>query len=198
MRSRYRGPSAQMLLDEVQLGSRLVVYQYCISLFIVSYKRSSGIKSVRPGQSAVVVGLPYTLISLVAGWWGIPWGPFWTIRTMWRNLKGGVDVTPARLAPAAPSVIPPGVRTEPRLSPEAAAIFAAISPSMRERIVRAAVVNASAAAASDRTRDLIRDRDAYIEREVTGTNNLWLTQPEPVAVPEPAAAPDPAAPAEAP
>jgi hypothetical protein len=179
-----------MLLDEVQLGGRLVVYQYCISLVFVSYRRSSGIKSIRPGQSAVVVGLPYSLISLVAGWWGIPWGPFWTIRTIWRNLRGGIDVTPARATPAVAPVIPPGVRTEPVLSPDAAATFAAISPSMRERIVRAAIVNATAAHAADGTRDLIRDRDAYIEREVTGANTLRLTDPQ-AAAPEPAPAAQP-------
>ena len=35
----------------------------------------------------------YTLISLLAGWWGIPWGPIYTITSLVTNLRGGKDVT---------------------------------------------------------------------------------------------------------
>ena len=38
-------------------------------------------------------GLPFTLLSLLLGWWGIPWGPIYTIQSLWVNLKGGRDVT---------------------------------------------------------------------------------------------------------
>lgn len=79
---------------------RFVVYHYCVSLGIVSFKRSSDIKLVQPGAGAFLAGLPYTLISLVAGWWGIPWGPLWTIETIARNLMGGTDVTDAVYAAA--------------------------------------------------------------------------------------------------
>jgi hypothetical protein len=34
------------------------------------------------------------LLTLVAGWWGIPWGPIYTIQGVWVNLNGGRDVTP--------------------------------------------------------------------------------------------------------
>ena len=82
-------------------GSRYVVYQYCVSIGILSFKRSSGIKTIGPGQNRVVPGLPYTMISLVVGWWGIPWGPFWTIQTAARNFRGGIDVTNLLAPPAA-------------------------------------------------------------------------------------------------
>jgi hypothetical protein len=72
---------------------RLVVYQYCISVVILSFRRTSGVKVIAPGQNAVLPGLPYTLISLIFGWWGIPWGPWWTIRTIVVNLHGGIDLT---------------------------------------------------------------------------------------------------------
>ena len=74
-------------------GTRFVVFDYCISLGVVTYTRTSEVKVVWPGQHAALVGLPYTLISLAAGWWGIPLGPVHTIRTIWRNLRGGTDVT---------------------------------------------------------------------------------------------------------
>ena len=38
-------------------------------------------------------GLPWTLLTLLAGWWGIPWGPIYTIQSLVVNLKGGKDVT---------------------------------------------------------------------------------------------------------
>jgi hypothetical protein len=73
--------------------TRLVVFHYCVSLVIVTFKRSSGVKVIPPGGSRFLAGLPYTLISLCAGWWGIPWGPIWTLQAIGRNLSGGTDVT---------------------------------------------------------------------------------------------------------
>src|SRR5262245_39735051 len=62
--------SVEQLRQAVADGGRFVVFQYCISVVVLSFKRSSPIFFVRSGESAVVKGLPYCLISLVAGWWG--------------------------------------------------------------------------------------------------------------------------------
>jgi len=70
------------LQTAVAQGGRFVVFQYCVSLLVVSLKRSSPLYFIRPGESAFTRSLPYTLISFVAGWWGIPWGPIWTLMTM--------------------------------------------------------------------------------------------------------------------
>jgi len=37
--------------------------------------------------------LGFTLLSLVLGWWGIPWGPIYTVQSLWVNAQGGRDVT---------------------------------------------------------------------------------------------------------
>lgn len=79
---------------------RFVMYQYVVSLGIVSFKRSSGVKMIPAGGSRFLPGLPYTLVSLVAGWWGIPWGPLWTIQTILRNVGGGIDVSDAVMSAA--------------------------------------------------------------------------------------------------
>jgi hypothetical protein len=42
--------------------------------------------------------LPFTLLSLVLGWWGIPWGPIYTIQSVVINFQGGKDVTKEVLA----------------------------------------------------------------------------------------------------
>lgn len=37
--------------------------------------------------------MPYTMLTLFVGWWGIPWGPIYTIMCLATNLGGGKDVT---------------------------------------------------------------------------------------------------------
>jgi hypothetical protein len=78
----------------VEEGARFVVYQYTISIIVMTFRRSSAVHFVPAGASAVVKGLPYTLLTLVAGWWGIPWGPIYTIGSLAKNLSGGENVTP--------------------------------------------------------------------------------------------------------
>src|SRR4051812_39408590 len=83
---------------EILAGARYVIFEDCISVVVLSFKRNSGIVFLKPGQSGFVKGLPYSLISFFAGWWGIPWGPIWTISTLVTNLGGGRDVTQEVLA----------------------------------------------------------------------------------------------------
>lgn len=85
--------SGGQLQQEIQQGGKFVMYQYCISLLIITFKRPSNIYFIRQEESAVVKGLPFTLLSLLLGWWGIPWGPIYTIQSIWVNFKGGKDVT---------------------------------------------------------------------------------------------------------
>lgn len=76
-------------------GGRFVFYEFTISIIILTFKRSSDIFYVPPGGSLVAKGLPYILVSLLLGWWGIPWGPIYTVGTIFTNLNGGQDVTNA-------------------------------------------------------------------------------------------------------
>ena len=85
--------TTEELAHELGRGAKFVIYQYSISILILSFKQPSDIYFVRSNESAVVKGLPYTLLSLVAGWWGIPWGPIFTIGALHNNLRGGKDVT---------------------------------------------------------------------------------------------------------
>ena len=69
--------------------------EYCISVVVLTFRRPSDIYFLRQGENAVVKGLPFTLLSLVAGWWGIPWGPIYTIQSVYNNSRGDKDVTQA-------------------------------------------------------------------------------------------------------
>src|SRR5512145_2659552 len=85
--------SGAQLQQELQQGGKFVIFQYCISLLVITFKRSSNIYFISHEENAVVKGLPFTLLSLLLGWWGIPWGPIYTIQSIWVNSNGGKDVT---------------------------------------------------------------------------------------------------------
>lgn len=86
------------LQQEIQQGGKFVMYQYCISILIITFKRSSNIYFVAHDQNGVMTGLPFSLLSFFLGWWGIPWGPIYTIQSLWVNFRGGRDVTQEVLA----------------------------------------------------------------------------------------------------
>jgi hypothetical protein len=105
------GLSGTEIQNEINRGAKFVMYQYCISILIMTFKRPSDIYFVRSGENAVTKGLGFTLVSLLLGWWGIPWGPIYTIGSLFTNFGGGKDVTQQVLmsvatptsVPAAPS-----------------------------------------------------------------------------------------------
>jgi hypothetical protein len=87
------GLSNEQVQMEVQRGARFVMYQYCISLLVITLKRPSSIYFVRAGEGSVGKGLGFSGMSLLLGWWGIPWGPIYTLQSFWVNFRGGRDVT---------------------------------------------------------------------------------------------------------
>lgn len=91
--------TAEQVRFEAQRGGKFVIYNYCISLLVVTFRRSSDVYFIREHESALIKGIPWTLLTLVMGWWGIPWGPIYTVSSLVVNLKGGKDVT-ANILPA--------------------------------------------------------------------------------------------------
>jgi hypothetical protein len=90
--------SLEELETELVQGARFVTYYYTYSVLVMTYRRGSDIHYIRPYKSRVVPGLRFTLLSLLVGWWGIPWGPIYTVQSIWINLGGGKDVTKAVMA----------------------------------------------------------------------------------------------------
>ena len=87
------GLTPDELRHQIDLGGRFVYYKYTISAIAITFRRSSNIYFVKPGESPVVKGLGWTALSLLLGWWGIPWGPIRSTMSLWTNLRGGEDVT---------------------------------------------------------------------------------------------------------
>lgn len=82
----------ELLRFEVEQGAKYVMYWYCFSCVVYSSRRLSNIYYVRPGEREMRRRVGFSLLSFLVGWWGVP-GPFWTIKSIWINLRGGWDVT---------------------------------------------------------------------------------------------------------
>lgn len=81
------------LQDEIAKGGKFRLYAYCVSIIVMSFKRSSSIHFIKHDENAFVKGLPYTATSFLLGWWGIPWGIIYTIGCLSSNISGGKNVT---------------------------------------------------------------------------------------------------------
>jgi hypothetical protein len=103
------GLSGGEVQDQVRQGAKFVVFSYCMSFLVITLKRSSDVMFVRAGQSPVVAGLPYTVLSFFMGWWGFPWGLVYTPVAIIQNLAGGKDVTTEIMAAFGGNAPPPGL-----------------------------------------------------------------------------------------
>lgn len=80
---------------DLDAGGKLVIYGYCISIIALTFRLISSPYFIRPGESQSKFKRRYNTLSLIFGWWGLPWGPIYTIDMIKINSKsgGGVDVT---------------------------------------------------------------------------------------------------------
>ncbi|MCP4133986.1 MAG: hypothetical protein GY754_23650 [bacterium] len=91
--ARITGMSHENLREELYQGAKFVTFEYCISLIIISLKFNSSTYFIIQGERTAGKSFGYSLISLLFGWWGIPWGPVYTIKSLINNFSGGKDVT---------------------------------------------------------------------------------------------------------
>lgn len=87
-----------MQLDElkkvINQGGRFIVFPYCISLiFAITLKRLSPAILITSDEEYRDRAKPYRAISLVFGWWCIPWGPMRTLQFLKQIKNGALDVT---------------------------------------------------------------------------------------------------------
>jgi hypothetical protein len=99
------GLSASDLQDEVSKGGRFVYYPFTVSLVLFTLKRTSDTYLVRAGEATTGRKMFFTTISLLFGWWGIPFGPKYTLKSIQTNLRGGKNVTDEVMATVAGFVL---------------------------------------------------------------------------------------------
>lgn len=78
--------------SRITLDTEITQYQACLSFLIASFKLPSKffIKGYEPTS---LVSFLYTFVSFILGWWGLPWGPIYTIQVIASNLRGGSKTT---------------------------------------------------------------------------------------------------------
>lgn len=101
------GMTPAQIQTEVQHGAKFVMFRYCISVLVLTFRRGTDIYFIRAGESAAMKSLPFTLLSLFLGWWGFPWGLVYTPQALITNLGGGKDLTAEVLASLAPVMASP-------------------------------------------------------------------------------------------
>ena len=79
--------------ERIARGWRCVRFELCASLVVATIRRQSAVYLTENWQERYLRGLGYSLVALLCGPWGVPWGLAWTARAVWTNLTGGVDVT---------------------------------------------------------------------------------------------------------
>src|SRR6476660_6250416 len=68
---------------------RLSLMYYTMSFLVITSRRgSSGIWCER---CRAVESAKWSLLSYIVDWWGIPWGPIYTIHALFRNSLGGLQ-----------------------------------------------------------------------------------------------------------
>lgn len=86
--------SLSELEQKISNGSRFITFQYCVSVFFaVTLQRFSPAVLIDRDDEVVKLRKKYNILSLIFGWWGIPWGPIYTVKSISVNKKGGLDVT---------------------------------------------------------------------------------------------------------
>ncbi|RZJ64147.1 MAG: hypothetical protein EOO45_19080 [Flavobacterium sp.] len=89
------GLSVSQIRAMVQQGGKFVYFPYTVSIGIATFKRASSIYFIPAGENSLKHSYKHVLVNGVIGWWGIPWGPIYTIGSMYHQIKGGKDVTEA-------------------------------------------------------------------------------------------------------
>ncbi len=79
-----------------KLDTKLVQYQFAVSVISMSMTRGT---SFHPSEKKRGLLIVCTLISAFGGWWGIPWGPYYTVVSFINNAKAQ-EVTVQQLIPS--------------------------------------------------------------------------------------------------
>jgi hypothetical protein len=89
------GLRVSQIRDMVQQGGKFVVFPYTVSFILMTLKRSSDIYFIKADENTFKYSYGYVFLNLIVGWWGIPWGPIYTIGSAYHHIVGGKDLTEA-------------------------------------------------------------------------------------------------------
>ena len=76
--------STRFGLDRVD--SKTILTRYCIVFsfgFFTQKKYTNYV--IKDSNKSIFVGIATTLSNLIVGWWGLPWGPIYTVQSVYNN-----------------------------------------------------------------------------------------------------------------
>ncbi|MCS6866648.1 MAG: hypothetical protein RMJ56_05445 [Gemmataceae bacterium] len=79
-------------------GGRYVRFEVCWSLLVLTIRGQTRVYRTESWRQRLLTGSGFSLMSLLLGPWGIPWGLIGTVWAIWVNLTGGIDCTAEVLA----------------------------------------------------------------------------------------------------
>ena len=85
--------STAELKQKVAAGAKFVTFEYTISIVVATFKRPTSVYFIDVNESTAKHSWHLSTLTAVMGWWGIPWGPIYTIGSFVTNFGGGKDVT---------------------------------------------------------------------------------------------------------
>ncbi len=86
--------SFEQLNIEIETGAKFIAYSYCLSiLFAVTLKPISPAYLILSNENNSKYKSKYNLLTKLFGWWGIPWGPIESLKSLRTNNAGGIDIT---------------------------------------------------------------------------------------------------------
>lgn len=85
--------STAELKQKVAAGAKFVTFEYTISIVVATFKRPTSIYFIDVNESTAKHSWHLSTLTAIMGWWGVPWGPIYTIGTFVTNFGGGKDVT---------------------------------------------------------------------------------------------------------
>lgn len=75
-------------------GGAFITYQWLIPIPVFfPIRRLSKVYFIPNGMKKSKYAKKFNIITLLIGWWGVPWGPFAVYKTIGLNNSGGIDVT---------------------------------------------------------------------------------------------------------
>ena len=82
------GESIEYRGVNLSLQSEVTQFYACISLIILTTKIPSRF-FFRGSHKTGLIGTIYSLVTLILGWWGFPFGPIYTVQALYANVRGG-------------------------------------------------------------------------------------------------------------
>ncbi len=71
--------SIEEIITDINKGGKFISYGYCVSIVALTFRLTSSPYFIKSTELPSKYRLKYNILSLLFGWWGLPWGPIYTL-----------------------------------------------------------------------------------------------------------------------